>query len=254
VGLDHPIFRAVAERGVRLSNSPGANAEAIALTALTGLLALARGFPRWGAAQRRKEWAPTPQGAVPRDLRGQTLLVLGLGSIGSHLARFARGVGLRVVGVRRGARRPDDPVDELHPPAALPELLPRADWLAVTCPLSDETRGWIGEAALRALPRGAHLLNVARGAIVDEAALVRALADGHLAGAYLDVFEREPLPAESPLWEHPGVIVTPHDSHVSRGNAARSNEIFLDNLGRWLRGEPLRNEVSFGERPPGGPP
>jgi phosphoglycerate dehydrogenase-like enzyme len=245
VGLDHPVFRRIAERGVRLSNSPGASAEAIALTALAGLLALARGLPRWAEAQRRKEWSPTPPQDVPRDLCGQTLLVLGLGAIGSHLARFAGALGLRVIGVRRSARRPDDPVHELHPPSALGDLLPRADWLAITCPLTAQTRGLIDERALRRLPRGARLLNVARGAIVDEGALVRVLAEGHLAGAYLDVFEREPLPPESPLWELAGVLVTPHDSHVSQGNAARATELFLDNLARWLRGEPLRHEVAF---------
>ena len=242
-GVDHPIFARFPERGVRLTTAAGAAAEPIAQTALAGLLMLARGFPHWLDAQRRSEWRPHPANALPRDLRGQVLVVFGLGAIGRELARLARAVGLYVIGVRRGAAQPDDPVDELHPPARLRELLPRADWLAVTCPLTPETRGAIDAAALAALPAGARLLNVARGGIVDEAALYESLCSGRLAGAYLDVFASEPLPPESALWTAPNVIVTPHNSAATRGAEARQVEIFLDNLARFGRGEPLRNEV-----------
>ncbi|HXX46817.1 MAG TPA: D-2-hydroxyacid dehydrogenase [Myxococcota bacterium] len=243
-GVDHPIFARIVERGVRLTTAAGASAEPIAQTAIAGLLMLARGFPRWLDAQRRRAWEPLPPEAIPRDLRGQTLVVLGLGAIGSEIARLARALGLRVVGVRRGAARGGEPVDELVSPARLGELLPRADWLAIACPLTEETRGAIDAAALALLPRGARILNVARGEIVDESALTAALRDGRLGGAYLDVFAREPLPGESPLWTLPNVIATPHNSAASRGNEARQVEIFLDNLARYGRGEPLRNEVA----------
>jgi phosphoglycerate dehydrogenase-like enzyme len=242
-GTDHPIFARFLERRVRLTSAAGASAEPIAQTALAGILMLARGFPHWLDAQRRRAWEPHPADAIPRDLRGQTLVVFGLGAIGSELARLARAVGLRVVGVRRAPARGGEPVDELVPPSRLRDVLPRADWLAIACPLSDETRGAIGAELLALLPRGARVVNVARGEIVDEAALVAALSDGRLAGAYLDVFAAEPLPADSPLWSLPNVIATPHNSAASRGNEARQVEIFLDNLARYGRGEPLRNEV-----------
>ena len=117
------------------------------------------------------------------------------------------------------------------------------DWLAIACPLSDETRGWIDAAALARLPDGACVLNVARGEIVDEAALVAELSSGRLGGAYLDVFEVEPLPDSSPLWSLPNVIVTPHASSISAGGGERQAELFFANLERFLRGEPLENTV-----------
>jgi phosphoglycerate dehydrogenase-like enzyme len=242
-GIDHPIFSRFTERGIRVTTAAGASAEPIAQTALTGLLMLARGFPRWLEGQRAREWRPIPPQDTPRDLRGQVLLIFGLGAIGCELARLARALGLVVIGVRRSPARGDEPVDELHPPERLRELLPRADWLAIASPLTPETKGAIDASALALLPRGARVLNVARGGIVDEPALCAALSQGRLAGAYLDVFAIEPLPAESPLWSLPNVIVTPHNSAVTRGAEARQLEIFLDNLTRFGRGEPLRNEV-----------
>ena len=242
-GVDHPIFARFLERGVRLTTAAGASAEPIAQTALAGMLMLARGFPHWLDAQRRRAWEPHPPAAIPRDLRGQVLVIFGLGAIGSELARLARALGLEVIGVRRAPARGGEPVDELHPPERLRELLPRADWLAIACPLSEETRGAVDARALALLPRGARVVNVARGEIVDETALAESLASGHLAGAYLDVFAAEPLPSESPLWSLPNVIATPHNSAASRGNEARQLEIFRENLARWGRGEPLRNEV-----------
>jgi phosphoglycerate dehydrogenase-like enzyme len=240
-GTDHPIFDRFRERGITLTNSPGVSAEPIAQTAFAGLLMLARGFPRWLDAQRRRAWERLP--TAPRDLQEDTLLVLGAGSIGSALARFAKAVPMHVIGVRRGPPRPGEPFDELYPPARLPELLPRAQWLAITAPLTRETRGLIDAAALRALPRGARLLNVGRGEIVDEQALCDSLRSGWLAGAYLDVFAVEPLAAESPLWALANVLITPHNSAASAGARARQARIFLENLDRHARGEPLLHVV-----------
>src|SRR5512134_758709 len=242
-GVDHPIYTEMLKRGVRLTTSSGSTAGPIAQTALMGLLALARGFPRWLVAQRSRQWNPERKNP-PRDLRGQTAIVLGLGNIGTEIARLARVLGLKVIGVRRSPRRAEDPVDELHPPAALPGLLPRCDWLVIACPLTPETRGLVDARLIAALPRGARIINVARGEIVAEQALIAALRSSHLAGAYLDVFETEPLPPESPLWDMPNVLVTPHNSATSAGNDERVLAIFLDNLGRWYRGEPLVNEVA----------
>lgn len=242
-GVDHPIFSEMLERGARLSTSAGTTAVPIAQTAIAGLLMLARNVPRWIRAQQAHRWDPMRVPDVPRDLAGQTVLIYGLGSIGREIARLARALGLRVIGIRRSPPRPDDPVDELHPPEQLAALLPRADWLVLAAPLTAETRGLIDAGMLARLPAGAHVINVARGEIIDETALVAALRDGRLGGAYLDVFEKEPLPADSPLWGLPNALVSPHNSAAALGNEDRVYELFLDNLGRWHQGKPLINEV-----------
>ena len=243
VGVDHPIYTEMLERGVRLTTSSGTAAEPIAQTAITALLMLARNFPRWLQAQRERRWEPMVTGEFPRDLRGQTAVIVGLGAIGSGIAHLARVLGLTVIGIRRSARVPDDPVDELYPPERMDEVLHRADWLIIACPLTGETRNLIDSGVLRKLPRGAHLINVARGEIVDEGALIEALRSKHLAGAYLDVFQQEPLPASSPLWDLPNVFVTPHNSAAASGNDQRIYDMFTRNLTRWTQGVELVNEV-----------
>lgn len=242
-GVDHSAYGRLLQRGIRLTTSAGSTAEPIAQSAIAGLLMLARHFPHHMDAQRRHAWEPLENIDAATDLRGQTLVVFGLGSIGTAIARTAQALGLHVVGVRRSPARPDDPVDELHTPDTLDVLLPRADWLAITSPLTTQTQGLFDTRRLALLPRGAHLINVGRGPIVDENALIGALQSGHIAGAYLDVFEEEPLSTESPLWDLPRVIITPHNSGAARGNEHRAAEIFIENLGHWKRNEPLRNEV-----------
>jgi D-2-hydroxyacid dehydrogenase (NADP+) len=250
-GVDHPIYTEMLERGVRLTTSSGTASVPISQTAIMGLLALARGLPHWLEAQGRREWSPMTGAAAPRDLEGQTAVILGLGKIGGEIARLAKVLRLHVIGVRRGPRQPDDPVDELHPPSALADLAPRCDWLVIACPLTRETRGLVSAALLARLPHGAHLINISRGEIADEPAVVEALRSGRLAGAYLDVFATEPLPRESPLWDMPNAIVTPHNAGASAGNENRILELFLDNLARWHRGETLVNEiVKSGLQPP----
>lgn len=243
-GVDHPIYAEMLARGVRLTTSSGSTAEPIAQTAITGLLMLARNFPHWLESQKNHAWNPMRAPSLPRDLKGQTVLLLGLGHIGNEIARLAKALGLNVIGVRRSGRKSGDHADELHAPEALGGLLPQADWLVVACPLTPETRGMVNAGVLARLPQGARVINIARGEIIAEAALVAALESGHLAGAYLDVFEKEPLPPESPLWNMPNVLISPHNSAATSGNTRRVNEIFFGNLGRWGRGEPLVNEVS----------
>ena len=218
-GVDHPVFASILERGVRLTTSSGTAAGPIAQTALAGMLRL------------------------DRDVAGKTLLVYGFGKIGAELARLARLLDMRVIGVRRNAA-PHAQADEMHTPDQLHALLPRADWLALTCPLTVETRRVIDATALAALPRGARLVNVARGEVVDEPALIEALQRGQLGGAMLDVFAEEPLAPDSPLWDLPTVIVCAHDASISDAYDARVNALFLDNLARWQRGEALINEVT----------
>jgi phosphoglycerate dehydrogenase-like enzyme len=242
-GVDHPIYGEMLSRGVRLTTSAGTAAEPIAHTAIAGLLMLARRFPRWMADQRNHRWDPMRPPDVPRDLPGQTAVIVGVGNIGREIARLAKAFGLRVIGVRRSAGTVSS-LDELHPPARLPEILPSADWLIIAAPLTPETRGLISADLISKLPPHAGVINVARGEIIDEAALVDALRSGRLAGAFLDVFDREPLPEDSPLWDMPNVIVTPHNSAAASGNDARIYEMFMENLARWHRGEALLNEVA----------
>jgi len=237
-GVDNPWFQALRERGVRLTTSSGANAVPIAQTVLLYLLALSRDLARWQDAQQRRAWEPHEV----VDLQGLTLGVVGLGPIGLEVARLGAALRMRVIGMRRSPRG-DEPC-ETWPITRLDELQPRADSLVLALPLSGDTRHLLDARRIALLKRGAWLVNVGRGALVDEAALVAALQSGQLGGAGLDVFEVEPLPPGSPLWTLPNVIVTPHNSGDSPGNQVRAAEIFLDNLARFVRGEALRNEVA----------
>jgi D-2-hydroxyacid dehydrogenase (NADP+) len=237
-GVDHPIYTEMLQRGVRLTTSAGSTAVPIAQTAITGLLMLARNFPRWLNGQRERRWDPMRTPDFPHDLVGQTALVLGLGSIGSEIARLAQALGLKVIGVRRSPQRPDDPVDEMHPPQQLAALLPRADWLIIASPLTADTRGLINADLLARLPSGARIINIARGEIIDETALIVALREQRLGGAYLDVFEKEPLATDSPLWDLPNVLISPHNSAAAQGNDERVYQ-----MERWQHGKVLSNEV-----------
>ncbi len=244
-GVDNPVFLRTMERGVRVTTSSGSTAMPIAQSVIGGLLMLARGFPAWGDAQRRKAWEPHALEQTPRDLAGQTLLVYGMGAIGSEIARLGQALGLYVIGMRRSPGRPGDPVDEMLAPPAFKDALRRTDWLALACPLTPETRRLVDGEALALLPRGAHILNIARGEVADEAALIDALRSGQLAGAYLDVFEVEQLPETSPLWEMPNVIVSPHNSAAARGNEGRAAAIFLRNLEAYGTGRAMVNEATL---------
>lgn len=242
-GVDHPVFGRILARGVRITTSAGSTAVPIAQTAISGMLLLARPWQRWLDARARRAWEPVPPEEAPADLGGQVMTVVGLGAIGSEIARLARSFGLRVIGVRRSPATGNEPVDELVHPRDLDGVLPRTQWLALACPLTPETRGLIDARRLALLPPGAWILNVARGEVIDEEAMIAALQSGRLGGAYLDVFAVEPLPPESPLWEMPNVFISPHNSAAAQGNEARVAAIFRRNVVRWFRGEPLENEV-----------
>jgi len=223
---------------VRLTTSSGAHAVPIAQTVMMYLLALSRDLRGWLADQAERRW--NPRDVV--ELQGRTLGVVGLGPIGLEVARLGQAFRMQVIGLRRSPRG-DEPC-ETWPISRLDELLARVDDLVLALPLSEETRGVIDRRALSMLRPGSTLVNVGRGDLVDEVALVEALAEGRPRGAGLDVFQREPLPAESPLWSMPSVIVTPHSSGSTPGNLDRASEIFVDNLSRYVRGEALRNEVA----------
>ena len=240
-GADRPVFVELLGRGVAVTTSSGANAAVVAQTAVAGVLALARRFPQLIAAQRERRWAPLMGAALPRDLGGQTATIVGWGPVGQRIAAMLSAVGMHCIAVRRGAVPAAEGGVETVGYDDLPAVLPRADWLVLACPLTRWTRGLVDAAALALLPRGAHLVNVARGEVVVETDLIAALRSGALAGAFLDVFEHEPLPEQSPLWALDNVLVTPHCAGHSDGNAQRVDSMFLANLGRCARGEPLAN-------------
>ena len=244
-GADRPVFGELQARGVAVTTSSGTNAQVVAQTAIAGLLALARRFPQLMAAQRSRTWAPLIDSngiALPRDLDGQTAVVVGWGPIGQQIGRLLTALGLRTVVVRRSALAVEG-ADQVVGFDALDQVLPKADWLVLACPLTDTTRGLIDRHTLALLPPGAQLINGARGAVVNEVELIAALQRGQLTGAFLDVFAHEPLGADSPLWDLPNVIVTPHTAGHSDGHFERVAQALVDNLVRWVAGQPLGNQV-----------
>jgi len=239
-GADRPVYQSLLQRGVQVSTSSGANARVVAAMALAGVLALNKRFPMLWTQQQKREWVPLlGPGRMPRDLPGQTATVVGWGPIGQELARLLQALGLQVNAVRTQAQGHEAGLRMLRF-EDIGQVLGQSDWLILACPLTPRTRGLVNAQLLQALPAGAQLINVARGEVVVQNDLVAALRSGHLAGALLDVFEHEPLPADSPLWTLPNVIVTPHAAGHSDGNAARVQQMFLDNLARWLAGQPLQ--------------
>jgi phosphoglycerate dehydrogenase-like enzyme len=242
-GADRPIYAELRGRGVAVTSSSGANAEVVAQTAIAGLLALARRFPQLMAAQQARIWAPLIGAEPPRDLAGQTALLVGWGPIGQRIGAFLRLLGIKLIVVRQSAAPIAGEAIEVLGFASLPEALPRADWLLLACPLTAQTRRLIDASALACLPRGACLINVARGEVVVEADLIEALRSGHLGGAFLDVFEHEPLQPDSPLWSLANVMVTPHSAGHSNGNHRRVCDIFLSNLARLRARQSLLNSI-----------
>jgi phosphoglycerate dehydrogenase-like enzyme len=251
-GADRQIYLDLLAKGVQVSTSSGANAQVVATVALAGMLALARRFPLLWKEQQGRQWMPMMGERMPRDLPGQTATLVGWGPIGQKLGSLLQALGMNVVAVRQQAQAkppnssaPSDPQSvEMVTFENWQQVLPKTDWLVLACPLTPKTRQLVSAQALALLPTGAHLVNVARGEVVDEPALIAALQSGQLGGAFLDVFAHEPLPQDSPLWAMPQVMVTPHAAGHSDGNEHRVAQLFLDNLSRWIQGLPLRNAVA----------
>ena len=238
VGLDHVDLAAASERGIAVGHTPGVLAETTADLAFALLLASARRVVEADRALRQGEWSAErhwdPIGWLGRDVHGATLGVLGLGAIGRAIAVRARGFGMHVLGWSRSGRRVDG-VETVE----LDALLERSDFVSVNVALAPETRGLLDGRALSRMRRGAILVNTARGGIVDEDALVDALERGHLAGAALDVFAHEPLPASSPLLRAQNLVLTPHIGSASVATRVRMADLAVDNLLAALAGEPL---------------
>tara|TARA_B100000029_G_scaffold514440_1_gene617229 strand:+ start:3394 stop:4380 length:987 start_codon:yes stop_codon:yes gene_type:complete len=239
VGINPKNFPQLINRDISITNSPGANAEPIALNVLAAILWLGRPFKYWRESQIERVWAPIHYDDAPPDIGGQTLLIIGLGEIGRRVARYAKSIGMHVIGIRRNVSDIPEGVDEIYDNSELDNLLHRAEWLVLSCPLNDETEGLISAERLSKLPKGSRIINVSRGPVINEESLTQKLISGHLGGAYLDVFKEEPLPPVSPLWTLPNVIVTPHNSAISDKYHERSAQRFFENLMRWRKGEPL---------------
>lgn len=230
---------------VTVTSSAGNGAVPLAEQALMLMLMLSRQAPRWAEAQREHRW----ERFTHDELFGRTVGIYGYGNVGRELAVRARASGMTVVGLRRRPAEPGDPVDRMLLPDAVDELAAVSDFLVVAAPLTDETAGAIGLRTLRELGPAGHLVVVSRGGIVREPDLVTALRDGVVAGAGLDAHATEPLPPDSPLWDLPRTIVTPHNGATTPSTADRGTAIFLDNLDRWLARRPLRNVVDVGRLP-----
>jgi phosphoglycerate dehydrogenase-like enzyme len=236
----------LANRGIRLASARGVNAQAVAEHAIALMLALSRRLPEARDNQARRVWRGMIGDLAEREdeLGGKTLLVVGLGDIGGRLARLAKAFDMRVIGLRRNPAAASGAADAVHRMDELKPLLSEADFVALTCPLTKETENLVDADAFGRMKPSAILVNVARGRVVNEAALVAALAARHIAGAGIDVTAEEPLAPSSPLWEMAQVLITPHTAGETRRYEDNVIEILRDNLGRLWRGEVrLRNEV-----------
>lgn len=238
-GVDHPLFGMLLARGVALTNAPGIHSRPIAEYVFAQVLAQTRRVRDHDALQARREYTALSQD----ELTGKTMGIVGYGGIGRDLARIARAFGMSVLGLRR-TPGPDDLATEMLPPSALHDLLSRSDVIVLAVPLSDATRALVGAAELAVMRPDAILVNVARGEVLDESALVAALTRGHLRAAILDVQSEEPLPPSSPLWSLDRCVVTPHDSASSPLTLPRVVDLFLDNLARFVRQETLLHRVT----------
>jgi phosphoglycerate dehydrogenase-like enzyme len=256
-GLDHLLDSPLMKSDVILTTASGIHATPIAEYVLASMLAHRWRVPHWTRCQRESEWPSGRWDLYARpELRGSTLGILGYGSIGREVGRLAHAFGLRVLALSRSGRQREegytvegtgdpqgDVPEAFYTPDRLHEMLARCDYVVVATPLTPETRGLIDEAALRAIKPNAYLVNIARGEIVDEAALIRALQEGWIAGAGLDVFAREPLPADSPLWALEDALISPHVAGFTPRYDERAAALFAQNLARFLAGEPLLNLV-----------
>jgi phosphoglycerate dehydrogenase-like enzyme len=239
-GVDRLLFPGLRDRRVIVTNSRGVFDEAIAEFVLGAVLAVAKDLPRTLRLQREHVW----EHRETRLVSGSAALVIGAGSVGRAVARLLRAVGCHVTGVTRSSRD----AAGFHRVVQLPQLgreLAGADVIVVTAPLTPETVGLLGTSAFARTKPGALLINVGRGAIVDEAALLQALDEGRLGAAVLDVFGHEPLPPGHPFWDRPDVVVSPHMCGDFQGFTEVLVDVFADNFSRWRAGKPLRNVVDM---------
>ncbi len=244
VGVDSLLIDEVKKSDIIITCSRGVHASQASDHVFALILAFARRLPELFEDQKKRRWKPRhPFPFDPLDeLQGKTLGIIGLGSIGMEIARKGKCFGMRVMGVK-STISPVDYVDEVYSPESIDRVLEQSDFLVLCVPLTPKTAGMIGEKELGKMKKTSYLINIARGGIVDEIALIRALREGWIAGAGIDVAEREPLPESSELWDLENVIITPHVAGSTPHYWDRAVSIFIENLRRFLSGEELMNVV-----------
>ena len=238
------LFAELVDSEVVLTNSTEVHGPVVAEHVMGLIFALAKKLPQAAALQQRHIWgkeAMWKEAPRPREIAGATLGLIGVGSIGRRVAQMASALGMRVIAVREHVEKGNpEGVEAVFPPSALEDVLRQSDYVVLAAPLIDATRGLINTARLAAMKPDSYVINVGRGPQVDEAALVEALRSGRIAGAALDVFEREPLPADSPLWGSDNLLITPHTAGLTEKLWHRHYDLFSGNLRRYLSGQPLR--------------
>lgn len=239
-GVDRYMIPEFQQSDIILVNSRGVHGTTVADHAVAMLLALSRGFHDAWKDRRHKKWDPQGQSIV--NLPGKTAGLLGLGAIGMEVAARCKAFGMRVIGIRRNPQQ-SEAVDLVLPPSGLDQLLSKSDFVVCSLPLTKETRHLLTIREFSLMKPSAFFINVGRGAVVKEEDLISALSQGLIKGAGLDVFEEEPLAAESPLWDMPNVIMTPHSAGFDEEHAKNTFDIFLKNLVRFQQGLPLINQV-----------
>ena len=256
-GANHVLEDPLAHSDLAITTVSGIHATPIAEYVFASILAHRWQVPMWTRCQREAEWPSGRWGLYSRpELRGSTLGILGYGSIGREVGRLGRAFGMRVLALRRSTGRAaqgyavgdtGDAAGEIpqqfYSPQSLHEMLAECDYVVIALPLTSETVHFVGEAELRVMKPGAYLVNIARGPIVDEEVLIQALREGWIAGAGLDVFEEEPLPSDSPLWEMENVLISPHVAGFTPRYDERAVALFAENLRRYVEGKPLLNLV-----------
>ena len=258
-GVDHLRDKAIWDAGVILTSASGVGATNLAQYTLAQLLYWANLMGEWQKYQALGEW-PTNRWDkfAPHELRGCTIGILGYGSIGREIGRIAKTLGMTVLATKRNAMQLEedgyrvlgtgDPkcemADRIYPTEATRSMIKECDYVVITLPLTDSTHHLIDEDMLRGMKPGSVLINIGRGGIINELALIKALKKGWIRGASLDVFETEPLPTKSPLWKLDNLVITPHVSGFTRQYDTRMTDLFVENLRRYLAGEPLLNVVN----------
>jgi len=240
-GVESMPLPELAKRGIVLTNNSGSYDIQIAEHLMAFVFAASRQLHRYRDSQTAREWKDQPH----QELRDATIVVFGMGSIGGEVARLASAVGMRVIGVRRRASSPTPGVSRVVAAEDLADVVGEADYLAITAPLTPATQGAVSAEVIARMKPTAWIVNIARGAIVDEPAMIEALRQKRIGGAGLDVFATEPLPPENPLWGFDNVIITPHQSGSSPRAGERTLALFAENLRRYKAGEPLLNRVDF---------
>jgi phosphoglycerate dehydrogenase-like enzyme len=257
-GVDHVLDKPIMRSSIAITTASGIHAVPIAEYVFASMLSFARRFPLAMSLQQKREWPKGRWDALrAQELRGATLGIIGYGSIGREVGRLAKAFGMTVLASKRSPQTREDGgwiapgagdphmahADRVYGPDQLEEMVAECDFVVVALPLTTDTRELVSEAVLRAMKPTAYFVNISRGEVVDEEALIRILREGAIAGAGLDVFWQEPLPPESPFYDLPNVILTPHISGNTAAYNDRATDLFAENLRRYLAGEPLLNLV-----------